>query len=94
MPAQAAEHEHRLRQVFAAVIAVVLAVIYLRVSQFNGRLAADLAYDDVSYANDVANRLLIGSEYGLFAFLATLPPVLPIAPSPLFWQFVPLQSGG
>ncbi|WP_218510120.1 hypothetical protein [Variovorax sp. dw_308] len=80
MPAQAAEHEHRLRQLFAAVIAVLLAVIYLRVSQLNGRLAADLAYDDVSYANDAANRLLIGSEHGLFAFLATFAADPPHSP--------------
>jgi hypothetical protein len=72
----------RQRQFYAVLFAVLIAIVYLRLSQLDGRLAADLGFDDVGYANDAVRRLMIAHEQGFFRFLATFvenPPHSPFA---------------
>jgi hypothetical protein len=81
MPQQLTNHELRLRQFYAALFALVMVVVYLRISQLDGRLAADLTFDDVSYANYAARRFLLAAEHGLFAFVRSFTDSPPIARS-------------
>ena len=64
--------EYHKRQVFTALFVVMVAIIYLRISQQAGRLAADLIYDDVVYALDGSRRFLVIAEHGIFAFMRDL----------------------
>ncbi|MDQ3777083.1 MAG: hypothetical protein M3461_23385 [Pseudomonadota bacterium] len=66
----------------AVLFAVLASIVYLRLSQLGGRLAEDLTYDDVVYANDAAERLLLGADGGLLAFFRSFvenPPHSPFA---------------
>jgi hypothetical protein len=56
------------RRAVAVLLTVALSLIYLRISQFGGRLAQDLTYDDIGYAKDAADRLILLSRHGFFAF--------------------------
>src|SRR4051794_20015790 len=69
-------------QAWALAAATCLALVYLRFSQLSGRLAQELTYDDVVYANDALTRIVVGSEHGLFRMLATFwndPPHSPFS---------------
>lgn len=72
--------ELRRRALFAAFAALAFSLAYLRASERAGRLSQDLAYDDVSYVLDAAERLDVGYEGGPLRFLATFwknPPHSP-----------------
>jgi hypothetical protein len=66
----------------AALAAVLVGIVFLHASQRSGRLASDLAPDDVAYAIDAAKRLVQLTGQGLFAFvreLAASPPHSPFS---------------
>lgn len=76
------DNHHRKQQVLAILFAILMSFVYLRISQLGGRLAEDLTYDDVGYANDAAQRLILVSKHGFLAFLhsfAQNPPHSPFS---------------
>jgi hypothetical protein len=94
MPDEYRGHELRNRQIFSALLAVLLAIVYLRISQLGGRLAADLTFDDVGYANDAARRILMGAEHGLFAFVRTFVDSPPHSPFSTLLAVTAFAIGG
>src|SRR5258708_1178955 len=68
------------RVLLAFMLAVVCAATFLRVSQLTGRLAQDLTYDDIGYANDAFDRLTVVARHGLIKFLSDLAQNPPHSP--------------
>lgn len=94
MPEAQKNHELRNRQWFAALFAVLAAIVYLRISQLGGRLAADLTFDDVGYANDAARRLLMGADQGLFALARSFVETPPHSPFSTLLALCAFAIGG
>lgn len=62
----------RARLLYVLFFTALVALTYLHDSELSGRLAADLAYDDVSYAHEAVQRLLVLEEQGGVAFFRHL----------------------
>ena len=67
-----ARAELRRRCAGVALATVLAGIVFLHASQQSGRLASDLAPDDVGYAVDAAARLARLTGEGLSAFFAEL----------------------
>lgn len=82
------------RQLYATSFAILVSLAYLQISALGGRLAADLTYDDVVYANDAARRLLSVADSGLFALLRGLVEAPPHSPYSTLLAVAAFAVGG
>jgi len=79
---------------FALLSAVVVAIVFLKMSEFSGRLSGDLTYDDVAYANDAASRLSIAANHGFFAFFHSFVENPPRSPFSTLLATIAFSLGG
>src|SRR5204863_3230012 len=76
------------------LLAVGCAATFLRLSQLNGRLAQDLTYDDVGYANDAFDRLALLARHGLIKFINDFVQHPPHSPYSTILAFCGFLVGG
>lgn len=83
-----------IRTASVGIITIIMSLIYLRISQVNGRLAEDITYDDIGYATDAAARIKILAESGVYGFVKSFYENPPHSPySSLLASFAFLIGG-